>query len=126
MLTVASHGPDETWTDAEELTIHPQLDPVIRSVDEILACAKISLGGPDGSGTCPAANGICNANAMPTVLVGGMPTPVAFAGQAPGFPGVFQVNITIPQNAPTGDGVSLVVKSADGVVSSNIATIAVQ
>jgi trimeric autotransporter adhesin len=81
---------------------------------------------PDGSGTCPAANGVCNANATPTVLVGGVPAQVAFAGQAPGFPGVFQVNITIPENAPTGNGVSLVVKSADGMVASNIATIAVQ
>jgi uncharacterized protein (TIGR03437 family) len=81
---------------------------------------------PDGSGTCPAANGVCNADATPTVLVGGVPAQVALAGQAPGFPGVFQVNITIPENAPTGNGVSLVVKSADGTVTSNIATIAVQ
>jgi len=81
---------------------------------------------PDGSGTCPAPNGQCNANAMPTVLVGGITAQVAFAGQAPEFPGVFQVNITIPQNAPTGDSVSLVVQSADGSVASNTATIAVQ
>jgi uncharacterized protein (TIGR03437 family) len=80
----------------------------------------------DGSGNCPAADGICNAIAMPTVLVGGMNAPVAFAGQAPGFPGVFQVNITIPQNAPTGNNVSLVIKSADGSVTSNTATIAVR
>lgn len=56
----------------------------------------------------------------------GVSAPVGFAGQAPGFPGVFQVNITVPQNAPTGNAVSLVVKSADGTVTSNIATIAVQ
>jgi len=81
---------------------------------------------PDGSGTCPVPNGLCNANAMPTVLVGGITAPVAFAGQAPGYPGVFQVNITVPQNAPTGNEVSLVVKSADGTVTSKAATIAVQ
>ncbi len=81
---------------------------------------------PDGSGTCPAPNGICNANAMPTVLVGGITAQVAFAGQAPEFPGVFQVNITIPQAAPAGDAVSLVIVSADGSVTSNTATIAVQ
>jgi len=81
---------------------------------------------PDGSGTCPASNGLCTANATPQVLIGGISAPVAFAGQAPGFPGVFQVNITVPQNAPTGSTVSLVVKSADGTVTSNTATIAVQ
>jgi uncharacterized protein (TIGR03437 family) len=63
---------------------------------------------------------------MPTVFVGGVPAQVVFAGQAPGFPGVQQINLTIPSNAPTGSGVFLVVKSADGSVTSNAATIAVQ
>jgi uncharacterized protein (TIGR03437 family) len=81
---------------------------------------------PDGSGTCPASNGICNANAMPTVFVGGVQAQVLFAGQAAPYPGVQQINLTIPSNAPTGDAVSLVVISADGTVTSNTATIAVQ
>jgi len=80
----------------------------------------------DGSGVCPAANGLCNANAMPTVFVGGVPAQVVFAGQAPGYPGVAQINLTIPQSAPTGGSVALTVKSADGTVTSNTATIAVQ
>ena len=80
----------------------------------------------DGSGACPTANGLCNANTMPTVLVGGVAAQVSFAGQAPGFPGVAQINLTIPQSAPTGSSVSLIVKSADGTVTSNAATIAVQ
>ena len=80
----------------------------------------------DGSGTCPAADGLCHANAMPTVFVGGAQAVVGFAGQAPGFPGVMQINLAIPQNAPTGGSVSLTVISADGTVTSNAATIAVQ
>ena len=43
-----------------------------------------------------------------------------------GFPGVLQINIPVPQNAPTGNTVSLIVRSADGTVISNAATIAVQ
>jgi uncharacterized protein (TIGR03437 family) len=80
----------------------------------------------DGSGTCPAPTGLCNANAMPTVFVGGVPATVVFAGQAPGYPGVAQINLTIPAGAPTGSSVSLIVKSADGTVTSNAASIAVQ
>ncbi len=80
----------------------------------------------DGSGVCPAANGLCNANAMPTVSVGGVAAKVSFAGQAAGYPGVMQINISIPQTAPTGSSVSLTVTSADGSVTSNAATIAVQ
>ncbi len=81
---------------------------------------------PDGSGNCPASNGLCNANALPVVLVGGVAAQVSFAGQAPGYPGVDQINITIPMNAPTGSAVTLTVASADGSVVSNAATIAVQ
>ena len=77
-------------------------------------------------GLAQTANGLCNANAMPTVLVGGVAAQVSFAGQAPGYPGVAQINLTIPQSAPTGSSVSLIVKSADGTVTSNAATIAVQ
>jgi uncharacterized protein (TIGR03437 family) len=80
----------------------------------------------DGSGACPAANGQCNANAAPEVSIGGVSAQVQFAGQAPGFPGIFQVNIEVPQNAPPGNSVPLIVKSADGSVTSNTATIAVQ
>jgi uncharacterized protein (TIGR03437 family) len=79
----------------------------------------------DGSGTCPAANGLCNANALPTLLVGGVPAQ-ASAVQAPGFPGVVQINIAIPQTAPTGSNIPLIVKSKDGTVTSNTATIAIQ
>jgi uncharacterized protein (TIGR03437 family) len=80
----------------------------------------------DGSGTCPAATGLCQA-VTPTVMVGGITAAVAFAGQAPGFPGINQVNITIPQNAPTGNAVPLQIQTADGSFTSTAAaTIAIQ
>jgi len=50
----------------------------------------------------------------PTVTLGGISVPVLFAGQAAGFPGVYQVNIQIPANAPTGDAVDMQIMSADG------------
>lgn len=74
---------------------------------------------------CPSANG-CAADAQPTVLVGDVAAQVSFAGQAPGFAGVSQINLTIPQDVPVGANVSMVVVSADGTVTSNRATIAVQ
>jgi uncharacterized protein (TIGR03437 family) len=82
---------------------------------------------PDGSAVCPAANAVCNASAMPTVLIGGVPASVAFAGQAGAYPGVNQINIVIPVNAPTGTAVPLQVMSSDGtVISTAGATIAIQ
>jgi len=52
---------------------------------------------------------------------------VVFAGQAPQYPGVNQINIIIPQNAPTGAAVPIQIQSADGtVISPASATIAIQ
>lgn len=68
-----------------------------------------------------------NANATPIVLVGGITAQVQFAGQAPGFPGVAQINIFIPENAPTGNAIPLQIQTADGSITSTAgATIAIQ
>ena len=46
--------------------------------------------------------------------IGGVPAQVGFAGSAPGLiKGALQVNIQIPENAPTGDAVPLVIWVAD-------------
>lgn len=81
----------------------------------------------DGSAPSLTSSTVYNAVQMPTVLVGGVPVTPSFAGQAPGYPGVNQINITIPLNAPTGNAVPLQVMSADGkVLSTSGATIAIQ
>lgn len=80
---------------------------------------------PDGAG----GTGVPGQNQFatnPIVMIGGFAASVQFAGQAPGFPGVNQVNIVVPSNAPTGDAVPIQVKSSDGSVVSNIATIAIR
>jgi len=64
-----------------------------------------------------------NAAVTPIVLVGGITARVDFAGAAPQFPGVYQINIGIPQNAPTGDNVTLQVRSADGSVTSSTSVV---
>ena len=64
-------------------------------------------------------------NPHPQVFVGGVPATVAYAGVS-GFPGVYQVNITIPAGVPSGSSVALIIKNADGSIVSNTGTIAVQ
>jgi uncharacterized protein (TIGR03437 family) len=73
-------------------------------------------------------DGVAHFATFPTVTIGGITAAVGFAGQAPGFPGVYQVNITIPQNAPTGSNVDMRIMSADGSQKSpaGVATISVQ
>lgn len=47
------------------------------------------------------------------VTVGGVTAPVAFAGKAPGFAGLEQLNIRIPDNAPAGQAVQILIGVRD-------------
>jgi uncharacterized protein (TIGR03437 family) len=60
----------------------------------------------------------------PTVAVGGVLTPVQFSGLAPGFIGLYQVNVQVPGNSSTGAAVPVSLRFNEG--ASNIVTIAVQ
>ena len=60
----------------------------------------------------------------PVVTIGGVPTQVNYYGPS-GYPGVYQINIVVPQNAPTGAAIPLVVTTPDGSVISNTATVAI-
>lgn len=60
----------------------------------------------------------------PTVLVNNVPAPVSFSGMAPGYPGVYQINATIPQVA-SGSALPFQIQIG-GITSTNATTIAVQ
>jgi uncharacterized protein (TIGR03437 family) len=60
----------------------------------------------------------------PTVTIGGVAAPVSFSGLAPGFFGLYQTNVEVPQNAPVGNAVPLLLTI--GGVTSNAVTVAVQ
>jgi uncharacterized protein (TIGR03437 family) len=57
------------------------------------------------------------ASQKPTVTIGGVAANVAFAGLAPGFAGLFQINATVANRTPTGDNVALSVTV--GEITSN-------
>ncbi len=60
----------------------------------------------------------------PEVLVGGTPAQVLFSGASPQFVGVNQINIAIPEGAPTGDKVPLQVR-VGGITTTDKVTIGV-
>jgi len=70
------------------------------------------------------ANPLSHTLGTPVVTLGGGKVSPTFSGLAPGFVGLYQVNIQIPSGAPSGSAVPLVLMI--GGVSSNTATIAVQ
>lgn len=62
---------------------------------------------------------------MPQVLVGGQPVNVVWAGLTPQFPGVNQINITLPPGTPTGDAVPVQIV-VGGITTANTITLAIQ
>ncbi len=72
----------------------------------------------------PTSGSLVLTQVQPTVTIGGVNAPVQFSGLAPGFVGLWQINATVPMNAPTGASVALVISA--GGQTSNTVTIAVQ
>jgi len=67
--------------------------------------------------------GLAKLVATPTVSIGGQAAQIIYAGLAPGFVGLFQINAVVPAAATTGNAPVVVTISG---VSSNTVTLAVQ
>jgi uncharacterized protein (TIGR03437 family) len=77
-----------------------------------------------GSGLIAPASGLLYATSTtPSVTIGGVSATVNFSGLAPGFVGLWQINVLIPGNAPTGNTVPLIVST--GGRTSNTVMIAI-
>jgi uncharacterized protein (TIGR03437 family) len=70
--------------------------------------------------TSPAATTL----ALPTVTIGGLPATVQFSGLAPGFVGLYQINVVVPTNVAAGSAVPVILMQSG--FSSNTVTIAVK
>jgi uncharacterized protein (TIGR03437 family) len=102
------------------LTTHPAVP------GSLVIVYATGLGAVDQPIADGAASGavLTNAVTQPQVMIGGVTAPVLFAGLQPQFPGVFQLNITIPANAPTGDAIPIQIQ-VGGQTSPATFTIAV-
>lgn len=76
-----------------------------------------------GLGLTNSSNGFDVAAQQPTVTIGGVACPVTFAGAAPGFTGLDQINCQIPSGITPGAAVPVVITS--GNRTSNTATLAI-
>jgi uncharacterized protein (TIGR03437 family) len=117
----------------------------------ILIAPTAVLAGPQGSGSQPVGKGdyisifctglgavsnrpatgaaagsdpLSRTEATPTVTIGGVAALVTYSGLAPGFAGLYQVNVQVPMAAPSGGTVAVAMKI--GGIVSNTVTIAVQ
>jgi uncharacterized protein (TIGR03437 family) len=88
----------------------------------IYATGLGSVSNPPADGTAAGSNSLLNT--APTVTIGGANALVTFAGLAPGFAGLYQVNVQVPAAASKGNAVPVIL-SLSGFVANTV-TIAVQ
>ncbi len=104
----------------------PGSQPVKRG--DFLAIYCTGLGAvnntPADGAPAPSSPPLATTLANPTVTIGGVPAPVSYSGLAPGLVGLYQVNVQVPDNAPTGPAVNLAISV--GGLTSNTVTVAVQ
>ena len=82
---------------------------------------------PVSSGEVAPSSPLSEMETKPTVIIGGItltPQDIPFAGLAPAYSGLYQVNARVPQNVAPGSAVTLQIKV--GTKTSNSVTIAVQ
>jgi uncharacterized protein (TIGR03437 family) len=77
-----------------------------------------------GLGSPSPAGPLATTIATPLVTIGGARAAILFSGLAPGFVGLYQVNVTVPADAGSGDAVPI--SLSIGGVTSNTATIAIE
>ena len=90
----------------------------------IFATGLGPVGNPPATGAAALSNPLAMATNQVQVTIGGLPAVVSFAGLAPGFVGLYQVNAQVPAGAATGDAVPVVLSV--GGASSNPVTVAIQ
>jgi uncharacterized protein (TIGR03437 family) len=73
---------------------------------------------PVPTGEAAPSDGVSRAVATITATIGGVPATVLFAGLTPTFVGLGQVNILIPDNAPTGDGIPVIIQGSPAATVS--------
>jgi len=87
-------------------------------------CTGLGLTNPRVTTGQPA-TGSLSTTALPvTATVGGRPATVQFAGLAPGFVGLYQVNVQVPTGVAPGSAAPLVL--LENAVPSNSVTLAVR
>ncbi|MBI3934838.1 MAG: hypothetical protein HY316_09100 [Acidobacteria bacterium] len=91
---------------------------------EIYATGLGAVDNEPASGFPALANPLSHTTSTPSVTIGGVEAAVTFAGLAPGLVGVYQVNVLVSFDSPTGNAVS--VHLVIGDVSAIVVPIAIQ
>jgi uncharacterized protein (TIGR03437 family) len=77
-----------------------------------------------GSGLASPSNPLASTVEIPELTIGGRAAQVLFSGLAPGIVGLYQVNVSVPNDAPAGPDVEVVLRQSG--VTSKISRLAIR
>jgi uncharacterized protein (TIGR03437 family) len=104
-----------------------QSRPVRRDeIIEIYATGLGAVSNPPPAGAGASAENPSRTAGSTILMIGSVRAEVLYSGLAPGLAGVYQVNARIPDNAPAGDRVPVMIQVNEKGLRSNAATIAIQ
>ena len=90
-------------TDGVSGAVISATNPVKRSGSIVIWANGLGpVSAPQSSGDPASSAQLASTNTQPTVTLGGGPTGFIFSGLTPGSVGLYQVNVSIPSDAPTG------------------------
>jgi uncharacterized protein (TIGR03437 family) len=108
---------------SDQLTIAQAATPAARGEVIVIYCAGLGAVNPpvkQGEAPTTASRTVNEA----TVTVGGLNAPVFYSGVTPGFPGLYQVNATLPDTVAVGNAVPVTITVAG--LTSNTVTMAIK
>jgi uncharacterized protein (TIGR03437 family) len=97
----------------QDNTLNTPSNPLARGQVLVIYCTGLGAMASDGTAVTPV-----------TVMLNGRELSPSYAGQTPGFPGLYQVNVSIPADTPPGLAASLTLKQ--GGQLSNVVNVAIQ
>ncbi|MBN2604119.1 MAG: hypothetical protein JXA91_08315 [Candidatus Thermoplasmatota archaeon] len=101
------------------------INPATRGEYLQIYCTGLGLVNPDvETGAAASSDPLCHTLVTPVVIIGGVEADVLYSGLAPGFVGLYQVNVQVPETAPLGEDVSLLISVVG--IESNVVTLAIQ
>jgi uncharacterized protein (TIGR03437 family) len=89
------------------------------SVIEVFCNGLGPVNNQPASGDSAVSSPLSSTTTLATATIGGSTASVSFSGLAPGFPGLYQVNLQVPSNIPAGN--QQIIVSIGGVSSPALA-----